>query len=131
MLTRILAVATAILATIVVVQYSRITRMSADFAQAQAQAAAQARTALIDSLEGQGAEIQRTLQWLNEFYKSQDGLQRPDGLLIAGHPDFEGIGVWIFDVYLRQRLKGQTEDQARFAIVDAIKQSDEWRRKHP
>ena len=37
---------------------------------------------------------------------------------------------WIFEVYVRGRLKGLTEEQARQAIVDAIKRSDEWRAKH-
>jgi len=41
-----------------------------------------------------------------------------------------GISVWVFDVYLRDRLKGHSEDQARRSVEDAIKQSDEWREKH-
>jgi hypothetical protein len=38
--------------------------------------------------------------------------------------------MWVFDVYLRNRLKGQSEEQARRSVEDAIKQSDEWRTKH-
>ena len=53
-----------------------------------------------------------------------------EGLWISGHPDFEGISTWVFDVYLRHRLKGESEEQARRAIEDAITQSDEWRAKH-
>ena len=130
MLTRILAVATALLAALVVHQYSRIGDFRLELADAQTNAAVQARAALVNSMEGQGPEMQRAMTWLNDFYKSPDGLQRPEGLWIGGHPDFEGLSVWAFDVYLRHRLKGEPEEQARQAVVDAIKQSDEWRTKH-
>ena len=130
MLTRILAVATAFLALLVVHQYNRLSEMRAEVASAQQRAVADARSLVADSMDGQGIEVQRTMQWLNEFYKSADGLQRPEGLWIGGHPDFEGISVWVFDVYLRNRLKGLSEEQARHTVEDAIKQSDEWRMKH-
>ena len=68
--------------------------------------------------------------WLHDFYKSPEGLNRPEGLWIDGHPDFEGLSGWIFDVYLRRRLLGDTEEQARAAIETAIKGSDEYRRRH-
>ena len=130
MLTRILAVATALLAALVIHQYSRIGDFRLELADAQTSAAVRARASLVDSMEGQGPEMQRAMTWLNDFYKSPDGLQRPEGLWIGGHPDFEGLSVWVFDVYLRHRLKGEPEEQARQAVVDAIKQSDEWRTKH-
>ena len=130
MLTRILAVATALLAAMVIHQYSRIQDFRLELADAQTKAVVQARVSLVNSMEGQGAEMQRAMTWLNDFYKSPDGLQRPEGLWIGGHPDFEGLSVWVFDVYLRHRLKGEPEEQARQAVVDAIKKSDEWRAKH-
>jgi hypothetical protein len=130
MLTRILAVATALLAALVVHQYNRIEDLRLQLADAQTSAGLQARALAADSMEGQGSEIQRVMTWLNEFYKSPEGLQRPEGLWIQGHPDFEGISVWVFDRYLRHRLKGDPEEQARQSVVDAIKQSDEWRAKH-
>ena len=130
MLTRILAVATALLAALVIHQYSRIGDLRLELADALTNAAVQARASVADSMEGQGPEMQRVMTWLNDFYKSPDGLQRSEGLWISGHPDFEGISVWVFDVYLRHRLKGEPEEQARRAVVDAIKKSDEWRAKH-
>ena len=130
MLTRILAVLTALLAALVVHQYNRIGDLQLQVAGAQATAGLQARALAADSMEGQGAEIQRVMAWLHDFYKSPDGLQRPEGLWINDHPDFEGISAWVFDVYLRHRLRGEPEEQARQTVVDAIKQSDEWRAKH-
>ena len=131
MLTRILAVATALLAALVVQQYNRIGQLRLEVAAAQTSALEKARASVADSMQDQGAEMQREMMWLHDFYKSPDGLQRPEGLWIGGHPDFEGIGAWVFDVYLRHRLRGESEEQARQAIVNAIKQSEEWRTKHP
>ena len=130
MLTRILAVATALLAALVIHQYNQIGQLRAEVADVQAQAIARARQITGDSMEGQGAEVNRVMTWLNGFYKSPDGLQRTEGLWKAGAPDYEGIGFWVFEIYLRNRLKGLSEDQARQAIENAIKQSDEWKTKH-
>jgi len=130
MVTRILAVATALLAALVVHQYSQIGQLRAEVANGEERGAMHAKSSLVDSFAGQGAEIQRTMMWLNDFYKSPDGLKRPEGLWIEGHPDFEGLSIWVFTVYLPHRLKGDSEDQSRQAIVDAVKQSEEWQVKH-
>ena len=130
MLTRILGVVAALLAALVVYQYSQIGELRGEVANAEERGALQARAAFMDSMGAQGAEIQRTMTWLNEYYKSSEGLQRPEGLWIEGHPDYEGLSVWVFTVYLPHRLKGDSEAQSRQAIVDAVKQSDEWRTKH-
>ena len=45
-----------------------------------------------------GAEIEDTghaMEWLHGYYKAADGLQRPEGLWIDGHPDYTGISTWI------------------------------------
>jgi hypothetical protein len=130
MIARILAVIAALLALLAIQQCSRIGDLRTELADAQAQTLSEARASVADSMEGQNAETQRVMTWLNDFYKSADGLQRPEGLWIDGHPDFQGIGMWVFDVYLRNRLKGQNEEQARRSVEDALKQSDEWRTKH-
>ena len=130
MLTRILAVATALLAALVIQQYNRIGELRIELSDADTRAATKARAEVVASVGGQSAEMQRVMVWLNDFYKSADGLQRPEGLWLRDRPDFEGIGTWVFDVYLRNRLAGKSEEQARRAIEDAIKQSEEWRAKH-
>ena len=130
MLARSLAVATALLSALVLYEYNRIGHLRADLARAQARSVADARVLAAASMEGQAPEIQRAMAWLHDFYRSSEGLRRPEGLWIDGHPDFEGLSAWVFEVYLRSRLKGLTEEQAREAIVNAIRQSDEWRAKH-
>jgi hypothetical protein len=130
MLVRILAVTIVLLALLAIQQCNSVGDLRTQLAAAQAQSLSEARASVAESMEGQSAETQRIMTWLNDFYKSTDGLQRPEGLWIDGHPDFQGIGMWVFDVYLRNRLKGQSEEQARRSVEDAIKQSDEWRTKH-
>ena len=44
--------------------------------------------------------------------------------------DAEAIGTWVLDVYLKARIAGATDAEARQTIADNIKGSDEWRRKH-
>ena len=77
-------------------------------------------------------EMVAAVQWLDEFYRSADGLQRSNGLWRADNrPDAEAIGVWILDVYLQARLSGASDADAREAVADQIRATDEWRQKHP
>ncbi len=78
-------------------------------------------------------EMAAMVMWLDEFYRSQDGLQRPNGLWLTddNKPDGEAIGVWILDVYLQERMAGKSDAEARQTVMDQIKATDEWRRKHP
>lgn len=77
------------------------------------------------------AEAQAAGEFLHEYYRSAEGLQRPEGLWIGGHPDWEGIGAWLFDVWLQGRVHGAGDHEARQAMVSEIRKSDEWRIKHP
>ncbi len=56
----------------------------------------------------------------------------PDGLWGATtkQVDTEAIGTWILDVYLKARVSGMSDAEARQRIADAIRGSDEWRRAH-
>jgi len=76
------------------------------------------------------AEFLDTLNRLDAFYQSADGLQRPEGLSISGGPDFLGIATWLFDVYLNERLRGSSSTVAWSRVVSSIQATDEWRRKH-
>ena len=108
MMTRILAVTTAILAAFAITQYNTIGQLRGDIAATEARVATEARAMAAESMRGQGPEVQRVLAWLNDFYKSPTGLNRPEGLWIAGHPDYEGLSAWVFDVYVRRRLQGDS-----------------------
>lgn len=77
------------------------------------------------------AEFLQAMQRLDAFYRDVDGLQRPNGLSIAGRPDFEGIAAWIFDVYLNARLAGRSIEAAWTDVVRNIRASEEWITKHP
>jgi hypothetical protein len=77
------------------------------------------------------SELTAATRWLDEYYQSQEGLQRPQGLSIDGRPDFEGVTAWILDTYVWSRAEGASEQEARDRIVRAIRESDEWKTKHP
>ena len=76
------------------------------------------------------AEFLDVLNRLDRFYAAPEGLQRPNGLSIAGGPDFQGIATWIFDVYLNQRLAGASPNAAWQLTENAIRATGEWRSKH-
>jgi hypothetical protein len=131
MAVRILAVIVVILAGFSVQEYREIQALRGDVANAQVRAAANAKAVVADWLGTEIEESGRALEWLHNYYKSKDGLQRPEGLWIDGHPDYTGISTWILNVYTANRLKGRTDAEARQAVESAIRQSDEWRVKHP
>jgi hypothetical protein len=71
------------------------------------------------------------MNYLDYYYTAPEGLQRPNGLSIDGKPDFEGIAAWYLDVYQNERMKGATREAARAAYVKQIRNSNEWKQKHP
>ena len=75
------------------------------------------------------------LQWLHGYYMAADGLQRPRGLwrddTVPPGPDFEGIAAWFIEIYQRERMAGKSPAGARIAYVTQIRQSAEWRERHP
>ncbi len=77
------------------------------------------------------ADFLAAMNRLHQFYMAPEGLQRPNGLSIAGGPDFEGIAAWIFDVYLACRSSGRSTEDSWNEVVAWITQSDEWKVKHP
>ena len=76
-------------------------------------------------------EALNEMQWLDAYYASPEGLQRPNGLSVNGKPDFEGIAAWYLDIYQRERMAMKSRADARAAYVNQIRHSDEWKAKHP
>lgn len=64
------------------------------------------------------AEFER----VNKFYAAEDGLQRSGGMVIDGAADVVAMRQWGYDL-----MAGATADQ----IIASIKQSEEWKTKHP
>jgi hypothetical protein len=75
-------------------------------------------------------EFLDVLTRLDAYYQAPEGLQRSDGLSIAGGPDFLGIAAWVFDVYLNERLRGTSPNAAWQILENSIRATDEWRAKH-
>ena len=112
-------------------QAMRMSALRAELAQSQRDLESRIESLAAERLKFRREEMAAAVAWLDEFYRSKDGLQRPGGLVNAeSRPDGEAIGVWILDVYLKARIEGATEEQARQRVIENIKATEEWRKKH-
>lgn len=112
-------------------QAMRISALNAELEQSQRNLETRVESMAAEKLKFRREEMAGIVAWLDEFYRSKDGLQRPGGLVNAeSRPDGEAIGVWVLDVYLKARIEGASEDEARQRVMDSIKGTDEWRKKH-
>ena len=114
-------------------QEMRLSSLKADLEQAKRELTTRVERMANDKLQSHREEMVGAVAFVDDFYRSADGLQRPDGLYnpSAKRVDAEAIGTWILDVYMQARIAGKSDAEARQSIADAIKGSDEWRRKHP
>ena len=111
----------------------KVSSLTADLEQSQRDLMTRVERIATEKLQANRAEMVSAVSFVDDLYRSPDGLMRPDGLYIADakRVDAEAIGTWVLDVYLQARIAGKSDTEARQAITDAIKGSDEWRRKHP
>ena len=113
-------------------QEMRISSLKADAEQTRRELTTRVEKLANDKLQSHREEMVNAVAFVDDLYRSPDGLQRPGGLYIADAKriDAEAIGTWILDVYMQARIAGKSDAEARQSIADAIKGSDEWRRKH-
>jgi len=132
LLTTILLVVVVVLLGQVYWQNRRIAQLQSSMEFQQRQFETQVSKLAAEKLKNQRGNVLQASQWLHEYYKSDEGLRRADGLWRPDQkqPDFEALGAWIFDVYLNAKVEGKSEEEARKMITDAIQGSDEWRRMH-
>jgi uncharacterized coiled-coil protein SlyX len=115
-------------------QESHITRLNHELAETRRTLDRAVERMAIERLQTlRREELTAAIQWLDDFYRSAEGLQRPGGLWHQdlNKPDAEAIGAWILDVYLQARVAGKSDAEARQAVVDQVRGTDEWRLKHP
>ncbi len=131
-LAAVLAIAILLLLGLAAWQELRITSLEADLEQSRRELNTRAAQLANEKLQLHRAEMVGAVAFVDELYRSPDGLMRPDGLYIsdAKRIDAEAVGTWVLDVYLQARIAGKSDAEARQSITDAIKGSDEWRRKH-
>jgi hypothetical protein len=119
-----------VLGVAVIMQFVTIRNQRAEIAAAQAETERlRVESDRLREIPRQRAEMVETGRWLHQVYQNE--LKRPQGLWIGDQPDFEGIGAWLLDVYLTQRIEGATPEAARQRVIDAIQQTEEWQRHHP
>jgi hypothetical protein len=114
-------------------QEMRISSLKADAEQTHRELTTRVERMANDKLQSHREEMVNAVAFVDDLYRSADGLQRPGGLYIpdAKRVDAEAIGTWVLDVYMQARIAGKSDAEARQSITDAIKGSEEWRRKHP
>ena len=132
LLTTLLLVVVVVLGGWVYWQNRRIAQLESSMEFQQRQFEAQVGKLASEKLKNQRGNVLQAAQWLHDYYKSDEGLRRADGLWRPDQkqPDFEALGAWIIDVYLSARIEGKTDEEAKKLIKDAIQGSDEWRRVH-
>lgn len=114
-------------------QSMRMSALRAELEQSHRALESRVESLAAEKVKFRREEMVAIVQWLDEFYRSSEGLQRPGGLVntSTNQTDGEALGVWILDVYLQARIGGASEEEARQRVADNIKATDEWRRKHP
>lgn len=128
----ILALAILVLLGQAAWQAMNTSSLKAQLDQAQRDLDTRVERLAAEKLKARREDLVGAVQWLDDFYRAPEGLQRPNGLWRADNrPDAEAIGVWVLDVYLQSRIGGASDAEARKAIEDAIRGSDEWKQKHP
>ena len=128
----VLAIALLLVLGQVAWQEMRISSLKADVDQAKRDLNSQVAKLANEKIQSRREELVAAVAFVDDLYRSPDGLQRPGGLYQpeAQKIDAEAIGTWILDVYMKARIDGKSDAEARQSIADAIKGSDEWRRKH-
>jgi hypothetical protein len=128
----ILAIALLVALIQVSWQEMRISSLKAEADQSKRALTTEAAKLANDKLQSRREDLVAAVAFVDDLYRSADGLQRPDGLYMPDTKkvDAEAIGTWVLDVYMRARIDGKSDAEARQSISDAIKGSDEWHRKH-
>ena len=110
LITTILLVVVVVLIGQVYWQQRRIQQQQFSMEFQQRQFEEQAGKLAAERLKGHRADVMQAAQWLHQYYASDAGLRRADGLWRSDQkqPDFEAIGAWIIDVYLNARVEGKT-----------------------
>jgi hypothetical protein len=132
LITSVLLVVIVVLMGQIFWQQRRLSQLQESMEFQQRQFEEQAARLAAEKLKGFRSDVMQAAQWLHEYYVSDEGLKRANGLWRADQkqPDFEAFGAWIIDVYLNARVEGKTDAEAKKLITDAIQSSDEWKRVH-
>lgn len=113
-------------------QAMRMSALRAELEQSRRALESRVESLAAEKLKFRREEMASIVQWLDEFYRAPEGLQRAGGLVnpASSRIDGEAIGAWVLDVYLKARIEGASEEEARQRVADSIKGTDEWRRTH-
>lgn len=128
-----LALVTLLALFVVSWQGLHISSLEAELEQSKRELNTRVERMANERIQAHREELVNAVAFVDDLYRSPDGLMRPGGLYMtdAQRVDAEAIGTWVLDVYMKARIAGKSDAEARQLIANAIKDSDEWRRKHP
>ena len=106
-----MAIVILLLLTVAVWQERRTSLLAVEVEQSQRELDRRAARLAIDKLQSHREEMVQAVAFVDDLYRSPDGLMRPNGLYNpdAQKVDAEAIGTWILDVYLQARIAGKSE----------------------
>ena len=111
---RALSLAVVALVALAIMQFVALRRMRHELAALRTEAAALA-------IDTRRDEIARTGAWLHAWLQSADGGGHAGGLCPGGGPDMDAIGRLIYGTYLRARIGGLPEAEAREQVLSAAR----------
>ena len=129
---RVLALASALLLVIGVLEARALRRARSDLQQLRQERDA-VKTAVASAWTRLPAdEVGRTIHWLDDFYREpSEGFGRPGGLCAGGRLDDGALVSGVFGVFLPARASGASMNASLALMKDAIVRSEPYRAVHP
>lgn len=129
---RVLAIASALLLVIAVLEARALRRARSEVQQLRSERDA-VKAGIASSWTRQPAdEVGRTIRWLDDFYRDpSEGFGRPGGLCAGGRLDESAVVTDVIGVFLPARAVGKSMDASLALMRDAILRSDPYRAVHP
>jgi len=129
---RVLAVASALLLVIAVLEARAIRRARSEIQQLRSERDA-VKAGIASSWTRQPAdEVGRAIRWLDDFHREpSEGFGRPGGLCAGDRLDETAIVTGVIGVFLQARASGKSTDASLALMRDTIVRSDPYRAVHP
>ena len=132
MAVRVLALLSALLAVVAVLEAGAIRRLRSEL-QVLRTEREQVKTGVASSWAQQSADdVGQAIRWLDSFYvDSEQGFARPGGLCAGGRLDDQAIVRSVAGVFLPARAAQRSVIDSIDAMKTAIRRTDAYRSVHP
>jgi hypothetical protein len=118
-MTRMLTVTSVVLIVLCLFQWHMLRELKTELAAVDARA----RQAALVDLHDRRDEVLRVMTWIDVTRRAASGGGPIAGLCTDDALDTDRVGRWLFDTYLLERAKGNTEIDARQRLLEVIRSS--------